>query len=134
VKRSDPKPAKKSEIQRIVMDYIGGKVDSTRDFEDQTGISHAMKARYDEQRSMMSLDKLEHIFSIYPELKIDIAKYLSGNTDKNITQEQKKAGSSDNDVLLRNALSAILKKDNRIIELEAEVAKATSRPAKGTKQ
>lgn len=63
------------------MDYLGGIVNSSREFEEKTGISHAMFGRYNEMTSFMSLDKLEQICSKFPDLKVRIAGYLFGDKD-----------------------------------------------------
>lgn len=75
--------------------------------------------------STIDLATLVKILIQYDELRILLADYLRGNTDKNITYEPKKIGSLNNDILLKNALAAILDKDNKIIELEAKLKKAT---------
>lgn len=86
---------KHSEIQRKVMDYLAGQVKSTRDFEDKTGISHAMYGRYKDMKSSMTLDKLEKIFSNFPEVKLIVADYLGVFTEE--IQEKGTAATKDND-------------------------------------
>lgn len=107
---------KNSEIQRFVMDRIAERVKSSRDFQDQTGISHAMYGRYLEQNSMMSLDKLEKIFSTWPDLRGSLISYLRGTTDEKPTPDGKNMD-------IEKLQEAVIEKDAVIRFLDNEKTK-----------
>jgi hypothetical protein len=95
VEQTPAEGSKQSEIQRIVMDYLGGMVDSSRDFEEKTGISHAMFGRYKDMKTAMPLDKMEHIFSKFPGLQELVVRHLTGNKMKNNTQAENGSDSTE---------------------------------------
>lgn len=110
---------KESLIQSVVMTYLEGIIKSSRDFEEKTGISHAMFGRYKDKKSFMSVDKLEHIFSKFPDLKmIVIQKLISENDEKHT------AATNINGAAVKEALEttiSILREENmkllNIVEL-----------------
>jgi transcriptional regulator with XRE-family HTH domain len=121
-----PDEGKTSKIQRLVMDYLEGVIGSSREFEEKTGISHALYHRYKEMKSIMTLAKLEHIFSIYPILGVQVGDYLRGNTDKKLTNDGKAALSKDEELLqsFRDNVALLklrvkeLEEKNQILEKE----------------
>jgi hypothetical protein len=119
VEQNSADEAKNSEIQRVVMDYLAGKVNSSRDFETKTGISHAMYGRYIEMKSIMTLDKMEQIFSSFPELKVSVGKHLGIITEEKHTPATKSDEAGVIDVLERTV--GILRDENmkllNIVEL-----------------
>lgn len=78
-----------SPLQQIIVDYLDSMGVSQRDIADLTGISDTTYGTWRRMSSAMGLNKLDKILTAYPEVKGVVIEYLSGNTEKNITEESK---------------------------------------------
>ena len=78
-----------SPLQQIIVNYLDKIGVSQRDIADLTGISDTTYGTWRRMSSAMGLNKLDKILTAYPGVKMAVIEYLSGNTEKNITEEQK---------------------------------------------
>lgn len=69
-----PKP--ESPLQKFVCNLLAELVDSNKEFEEKTGITHNMLSNYQSMYNYMGIDKLEKIFSAFPEIQTKVSKFL----------------------------------------------------------
>lgn len=72
-----PKP--ESPLQKFVCSLLAELVDSNKEFEEKTGITHNMLSNYQAMYNYMGIDKLEKIFSAFPEIQTKVAQFLSSD-------------------------------------------------------
>jgi transcriptional regulator with XRE-family HTH domain len=82
-------PKIKSDVQKLIVDYLKLKGVSQRKFAELTGVSDTTYGTYRRMSSAMGVDILDKILSAYPDLKGELIKYLTGNKNRNITHMQK---------------------------------------------
>lgn len=79
-----------SPLQKFVCSLLIELVDSNKEFEEKTGITHNMLSNYQSMYNYMGIDKLEKIFSAFPEIQSKVAQFLSDNKstvyDENMVQ------------------------------------------------
>src|SRR5688500_10978799 len=71
------------------MEYLRVKASSSMNLQIQTGVSHALYRRSTEGNNANGVDKLEQICARFPELKIMIGQYLTGNNMAKLTPTDK---------------------------------------------
>lgn len=85
-----------SEIQRIIIDYLEELGVSQRQFAELTGVSDATYGGYRRMETSIKLDLVDKIVSNYPDLRIRLAGYLTGNNGGNITPKDKTMNNDEN--------------------------------------
>lgn len=120
--------AVESELQKLIVGYLKEQGVSQRKFAESTGLSETTFGTYSRMTSAMGLDALDKVLLAYPGLKKMIAAYLTGVSKENGTSEIKTAALHD--PLYKDALEAILEKDNEIRRLKQQLSGAKGKGAK----
>lgn len=131
--------ALKSEIQRFVCSKLDDLGMTQRGFTQAfPEYSTSTYGTWRRQEVAMGLDVLEKILSKYPDIKMELVGYLSGNTDKNITDGVKPAISKDEELLqvyrdnvamLKNELKEAKEKIQLLEKQLGDDKKKKARPA-----
>jgi transcriptional regulator with XRE-family HTH domain len=116
-----------SPLQKFVVSLLLDLVDSNKEFEEKTGITHNMLSNYQHMYNYMGIDKLERIFTVFPEIKTKVALFLapqqvglSGEESRRLFEKLEKSYTkleksySDNIELLK---AKITEKDLQLKEL-----------------